>query len=413
MSLGPATPSKSCLDFALRQKLLVLAVLLGSTGSAAALTKEAAIENCRTTVGRPIVQACMHAGGGQKGGANLEACRATASPKVKACVIAALNAANGRANVAVELPKDVAPKLDAGTALPKDFVAPPRTIADITAILDSEKPDAKLIAELKADADSTPTGKESREDLAQFYFDRANARSQLGRLAESTADASKAVEIGRGAVTPNMMGRLMQLLSLQYAAAGDPKRALEVMQRLLRETATLPGAKGYQLSANRSIAGILIQMGDVGQAEAQLRRTMSAIQEARTSGLPGWRTSYARMGQSWESELEGTRAMIFEARGQFAEAEAAYRVAEQRKRASMKALLEFEESARGNRRPAGDRQLRAQSGPHEGAAGPAGRSGGRRPPRLAVAIEGHRQVQSGDAALRDGARRHSGRRGPL
>src|SRR5206468_11543802 len=144
-----------------------------------------------------------------------------ASPKVKACVLAALNAANGRANVAVELPKEAAPKLDPGTALPKDFVAPPRTIADITAILDSERPDQNLIAELKSDADAVPTGKESHVDLAQFYFDRANARAQLGRLAEATADANKAVETARGAASPNMMGRMMQLQALQYATAGD------------------------------------------------------------------------------------------------------------------------------------------------------------------------------------------------
>ena len=335
MSLDAARPFKSRLDVSPRH-LLALALLLVSAGSAAALTKEAALENCRMSVGKPIVQACMRAGGG----ANLEACRAKASPQVRACVMAALNAANGRANVAVELPKEAAPKLEPGTALPKDFVAPPRTIADITAILDSEKPDSKLLAELKADADSTPTGKESRADLAQFYFDRANARAQLGRLAESIADASKAIEIGRGVVEANMMGRMQQLLSLKYAAAGDPKRSLEVVQRLLRETATQPGAKGYQLSANRSIAGNLIQMGDIAQAEAYLRRTQAAIQEARTSGHPAWRASYARLGQNWEAELEATRALIFEARGQFAEAEAAYRVSEQRKRAGLKGVMD-------------------------------------------------------------------------
>ncbi|WP_306558279.1 MULTISPECIES: CHAT domain-containing protein [Bradyrhizobium] len=324
----------------LARKLPILAILFGSAGPAAALTQEAALENCRMTVGKPIVQACMQAQGGRKAGADIEGCRAKAKPQVKACVMAALNAANGRANVAVELPKEAAPKLEPGTALPKGFIAPPRTIADITAILDSEKPNEKLIVELKADADSTPKGKESREDLAQFYFDRANARAQLGRLAESIADASKAVEVGRGAVEPRLMGRMQQLLSLQYAAAGDPKRSMDVIQKLLRETATQPGAKGYQLSANRSVVGNLIQMGDVAQAEAYLRRTQAAIQEARTSGLPGWRTSYARFGQNWEGELEATKAMIFEARGQFAEAEAAYRVAEQRKRAGMKGVME-------------------------------------------------------------------------
>ena len=341
MSSDSATPFESAPIFSPPRMLLAFALLLGSASSAAALTKEAAIENCRMSVGKPIVQACMRAGGGHAGGANLEACRAQASPKVRACVIAALNAANGRANVAVEIPKEAAPKLDPGTALPKDFVAPPRNISDITAILDGEKPDEKLIAELKADADAAPTGKESRQDLAQFYFDRANARSQLGRLAESIADADKAVEVGRGAVSPNMLGRLMQLQSVQYSLAGDPKRALEIVQRLLRDAANTPGAKGYVFNANRAIASILLQMGDVAQAEAYLRRSLTAIQEARTSGFPGWRTTYPKVGQSWEGEIEMSRAQIFEARGQFAEAEAAYRAAEMRKRAGNKGVLEL------------------------------------------------------------------------
>ena len=304
MSFDAPRPLTSRLDVAPRT-LLVLAVVLGSAGPAAALTKEAAIENCRMTVGKPIVQGCMRAGGGPAGGANLEACRAKASPQVRACVMAAMNAANGRANVAVEIPKETAHKLDAGTALPKDFVAPPRSIADITAVLDGDKPDEKMIAELKSDADAVPTGKESRGDLAQLYFDRANARAQLGRLAEAMADADKAAEVGRGAVNPNLLGRILQLQSLQHALAGDPKRSLEIMQRLLRESASMPGAKGLQFNTNRGIASVLIQMGDVAQAEGYLRRSQTAIQEARTSGHPNWRAAYAKFGRagkaSWNS----------------------------------------------------------------------------------------------------------------
>jgi CHAT domain-containing protein len=309
----------------------------------AALSQEAARENCRNTIGRPLVHACMMALGGGKApnaDANREACRAKATPQVRACVMAALNAANGRANVAVELPKEVVPTAPAGTGLPAGFVAPPRSIADITAILDSEKPDIKKIEELKADADSRPTGKESREDLAQFYFDRANARAQLGRLADSIADANKAIEVGTGAIGTSMMGRLLQLAAIQYAAAGDPKKALDVYQRMTREIVSARGAKGYVFGVNRAIAAILIQMGDVAQAEATVRRSQPVLQEARTSGHPNWRTSYAKMGQNWESEVELGRATIFEARGQFRDAEASYRLSEQRKRAGMKGVME-------------------------------------------------------------------------
>jgi hypothetical protein len=56
------------------------------------------------------------------------------------------------------------------------FVAPPRTIADITAILDQEKPDPARIIKLRADADAQPAADAGTEILSKFYFDRARAR---------------------------------------------------------------------------------------------------------------------------------------------------------------------------------------------------------------------------------------------
>ena len=327
--------------FAVRCAFATILLAL-SVPSALALTQEAALEKCRITVGQPMVRTCMQSlGGGKAPGAeaNRAACRAKATPTVRACVMAALNAANGRANVAVAVPTEVAPKALAAGATPAGFVAPPRTIADVTAILDSERPDVKIIEQLNADADANPTGKGSREDLAQFYFVRGNARAQLGRLADSIADANKAIEIARGAVGSGMMGRLLQFATIQYSAAGDPKKAFEVLQRQLREVVGQADGEGYQFNVYRTIAGILIQMGDIAQAEAYLRRGQPAIQEARTSGHPKWRAAYNTFGQSWEAEIELGRAMIFEARGQFSQAEASYRLAEQRRRASIKGVM--------------------------------------------------------------------------
>jgi CHAT domain-containing protein len=315
---------------------LAFAAAMAAAGPVFALSKEAAAENCRMSVGRPIVQACMKGGGG-----SLEACRAKAGPKVRACVMAALNAANGRANVAVAIPTEQAPKVSLGTTLPAGFVPPPRTITDITSILDNEKPDLKVIEELKAEADAQPTGQESRADLAQFYFDRGSARAQLGRIKEAIADGNKAIEAGQGAVDVNLYGRLIQFVALQYTTAGDPRKALDLYRRQLA-TSNMKGAKGYAFSANRQVAIILLQMGDLAQAEAYIRRNEPLIREARTSGMPGWRQSYAIYGQSWESDIEYGRAMILEARGQFAEAEKAYQLTEQRKRASLKTIESWE-----------------------------------------------------------------------
>ena len=287
---------------ATRSRLLAPLTLLSilMTGSAFALTKEAAIENCRERVGRPIVMSCMRGGGG-----SLEGCREKARPSVVACVIAAMNAANGRANVAVAVPLEAAPKAVPGTALPAGFVAPPRTISDITAILDGEKPDPALIERLKATANGVPTGKELRAELSQFYFERSAARSQLGRLAEAIVDANKGIEVGRGAIDARAMAQLTQLVALEYVYAGDLKQALDVYLRTLRET-NVQGAHGYAFSSNRQISGVLIQMGDVAQAEAYLRRNLALIQEARTSGFPAWRDAYRKLGQNYESEVGST-----------------------------------------------------------------------------------------------------------
>ncbi len=135
-----------------------------------------------------------------------EACKAQASPKVKVCMEKAMNAAHGRANVAVAVPVEKKADPSEFGALPAGFVAPPRTITDITAILDAEKPDPALLEKLKTAADAAPPAGGARRDLAWFYYTRGNARAQLGRLNDATEDGNKAMEIGRGAGDANIDG---------------------------------------------------------------------------------------------------------------------------------------------------------------------------------------------------------------
>jgi CHAT domain-containing protein len=321
---------------------LVLVLVSTCVQQALALTPEEAKETCRATVGKPLVHACMHGGGG-----NREACKAAATPKVRECVMKALNAANGRKNVPVALPAEQAPSKEIekqAEALPATFVAPPRTITDITAILDSEKPDGAKIAKLNAEADAAVPSNFSAAELANFYYKRGNARSTLGRLSDAIDDAKKALEFGSKAGDAHLLGRMQQFAGLQFLLAGDPKKALEIFQDQVR-TAQQKGAKGYLFNAARHIVVILLQMGDLSQAQAYLQRSLNLIHEARTSGQPGWRKNYALKGQSWESDVAFARAIVFEARGQYQEAEKAYREAELRKRQSAKELVNVPGSA--------------------------------------------------------------------
>ena len=334
----------------MRERLLFAAaiVLTGAliaTVPALADTFEQAREKCRESVGRPIVQSCMHSKGYGPGSgkgrdatakdADLTQCREKARPQVTACVQKAM--ANARPNVPVAIPQEkvtAAPVLDT----PANFVAPPRTIGDITALLDSEKPDAARIEKLKAAADAKPPSGGSASDQAWFYYTRGNARAALGRLKDALADATKALEVARGAVDANLMGRLLQFAGIQYRAAGNPRQALVIYQTQVRDTDT-KGARGHMFGGNLQLSMLHLQMGDLSQADTYLRRSLTLIQEARTSGLPGWRASYPVIGQSWEAFIENHRALLSEARGQYREAEVAYRAAEQRRRASIPGAL--------------------------------------------------------------------------
>ncbi len=83
-------------------------------------------------------------------------------------------------------------------------------------------------------------------------------------------------------------------------------------------------------------------MGDLSQAEAYIRRNTALVQEARGSPHPNWRQSYAIYGRSWEADADEGKALIFEARGQLKEAEAAYVRAEAFRRASVADLPKFQ-----------------------------------------------------------------------
>jgi tetratricopeptide (TPR) repeat protein len=131
---------------------------------------------------------------------------------------------------------------------------------------------------------------------------------------EAIEDANKAMEIGRGALEVPAMGDLRHFAGLQYSAAGNPTKALSIFQAQV-QSSNVKDARGQLFELYRQIAALLIQMGDIGQADAYLRRSLALLQEARTSGFPTWRGTYARLGQAFETIVASHRALILEARG--------------------------------------------------------------------------------------------------
>src|SRR5262249_34600408 len=195
--------------------------------------------------------------------ANLAACRGAVTATVRDCVKREAQRA------AASKPAPAAPKMEP-SATPKEvrttpvgFLAPPRTIADITAILDKERPDSAKIAQLRAAAEAALPKSVSGGDLAQFYYDRGNARALLATNKEALDDGLKALEVGSGSEFGRIW-RIRQFIGLQHWALADPKQALSAFQSLARDS-DKPGSRGGVINASRLVAQALIGMGDISQ----------------------------------------------------------------------------------------------------------------------------------------------------
>jgi CHAT domain-containing protein len=244
-------------------------------------------------------------------------------------------------------PAPAVPKDDMAVAPPSaaplrpHFVAPPRTIADITAILDREKPDEVKIAARKAAAEVTPPQNAPAAKLAQFYYDRGNARALLARNKEALADGLQAMAVGKSAIEYGRFWRIQQFVALQYRAIGDPKQAMAIFDSMAR-AGDQPGHRGSMINALANLAQTLIMIGEVSQAGTYAGRVEALVQEARGSPNPSWRQSYSVYGHSWEADADRVHGLVFEARGQYQEAEAAYRRAEAFRRAGIKDLPRYD-----------------------------------------------------------------------
>jgi CHAT domain-containing protein len=302
-----------------------------------AATHEQIMESCREAL-MPQIMACAQAKGLR---GNPEAVREQCGRgQVRACVMRQeqKQAGGAAAPAAPKEESDVAPA--GASAVQPVFVAPPRTIADITVILDSEKPDPAKIAQRKAEAEATPPANAAPAQLAQFYNDRGNARALLGQNKDALSDALQALTISKSGVDFAHVVRFRQFAGLQYQAVGDPKNAIATFDQTVRDAATT--RRGAQINALGSIARIYASMGDVTQAGVYASRVQALVQEARGSPNPNWRASYAIYGHSWEADADETRGFVLQAHGQYAEAEAAFRRAEAFRRASLKDNSKFE-----------------------------------------------------------------------
>ncbi len=206
------------------------------------------------------------------------------------------------------------------------LVAPPRSINDVTAILDQQKPDPSRAGKMRLDADAEPPAAANGQALAAFLFRRAQARAGVGRVNEAIADASKSIEIER-AHGDDHFTEQMFVVRL-YQLAGEQRKALQLIPQMINEY-NRPGFKGRLFALYRWAVALNLGSGDIQQAEANLKKVMALAEESQ-----GWPNG-EQYRSSWASMIEDSKARIFDAHGQFQQAEAAYRRAQELRRETL------------------------------------------------------------------------------
>jgi hypothetical protein len=77
------------------------------------------------------------------------------------------------------------------------FAPPPRTISDLTVLLDQIKPNTEVLTALRSAAAAEPSPELMGTQLAEFLHQRGEARARVGQMSGARADFVEAIRLGK------------------------------------------------------------------------------------------------------------------------------------------------------------------------------------------------------------------------
>jgi CHAT domain-containing protein len=200
------------------------------------------------------------------------------------------------------------------------FVPPPRSIADITAILDQEKPDPAKVAERKRIADAAPPSALGDVALAKFYMDRGAAAGLLGRFPQLVADLHQAVDLAK----PHPGAHLVYIdalsrLRAELNRAGDMEGSTAAAREVIQQTEDQGRPNMWTAGAYQTLITNLAQSGDLpGARDAQQKLQ-------RLADMFGQQPPFTsnRAGLAWT--IDRTQGKLASYEGRLADADTALR----------------------------------------------------------------------------------------
>jgi CHAT domain-containing protein len=192
------------------------------------------------------------------------------------------------------------------------FVPPPRTINDITAMLESqERADPAAAIRAREEADAAPPGAADHGTLGQFYFRRGLAAREIGRSRQEIDDLTKASQYARSAFSSSLH-EILSELGNAHLTGGRLSAYIEYKRRAIEAT---PSA-GHLLGYHAALACGYSYLGDLKAADAALAETSRFYYESlawtnqRPKSIAGRYLGFAH-----------AQAVVLEARGNYADAE--------------------------------------------------------------------------------------------
>ncbi|WIM05143.1 MAG: CHAT domain-containing protein [Candidatus Nitricoxidivorans perseverans] len=192
---------------------------------------------------------------------------------------------------------------------------PPRTIDDVTRLLEHYKPDPTVAEKLRAEADAVPPAAVDRDVLFRFYWLRGLAAGKIGRIDQQIADLRKAAEYAEKGTADTV--RMLRNLASAETQGGNLLNGVRTAEEGWRQTPQKQ--KGQMLAAEQLLTRQYSMLGDFEAAKRHLREAEATFTLLRRS--PRW----DELGLNWTALMERARAEIFSAEGRHVEAEGAHR----------------------------------------------------------------------------------------
>ena len=220
--------------------------------------------------------------------------------------------------VSLDEARQITTEFSGPTAGDARFSPPPRTISDIAAVLDEQRPDEARTATLRARADAEPPAGATGAALGEFLYERANARIEIGRTNDAIADYQDSYE-----ASPDV-GTLKEL-ARAYAIAGRLVDSLRTNERVIGILEGQTESRGKLFPAYAAAARARTDIGDIETAESYIAKAEGLL--AFMAGKKRGRGALAVREDAWRGTTAFARAELEQYRGDLEAAERSIREA--------------------------------------------------------------------------------------